>query len=91
MNLVKAVKISIEIEAVKWDGSKAVMDFINSEWSDDEHWVGLSETGGLFVDTLEGVMQANVGDWVIKGVEGEIYPCKPSIFSKTYKITYSQI
>ena len=38
------------------------------------------------IPTLEGVMQANVGDWIIKGVNGEFYPCKPDIFEKTYDI-----
>jgi len=53
--------------------------------------------GGLVVDysdkkhpavkihTLEGVMRAEVGDWIIRGVNGEFYPCKPDIFGKTYE------
>lgn len=40
----------------------------------------------LKIETLEGVMLANVGDWIIKGVNGEFYPCKPDIFEKTYEI-----
>lgn len=36
------------------------------------------------IDTLEGVMHANPGDWIITGVNGETYPCKPDIFEKTY-------
>lgn len=40
--------------------------------------------GGLDIVTLEGVMRANVGDWVIQGVKGELYPCKPDIFAATY-------
>ena len=39
----------------------------------------------MWIKTLEGVMTANVGDWVIKGVNGEIYPCKPDIFENTYE------
>lgn len=39
----------------------------------------------LEVRTLEGVMRANDGDWVIRGVRGEIYPCKPDIFEATYE------
>tara|TARA_S200002703_G_scaffold20234_1_gene16501 strand:+ start:450 stop:707 length:258 start_codon:yes stop_codon:yes gene_type:complete len=35
--------------------------------------------------TLEGVMDGNIGDWVIKGVKGEFYPCKPDIFTETYE------
>jgi len=38
----------------------------------------------LGINTLEGVMQADVGDWIIRGVKGELYPCKPDIFSETY-------
>lgn len=37
------------------------------------------------INTLEGVMHANYGDYIIKGVNGEIYPCKPDIFEKTYE------
>lgn len=37
------------------------------------------------IHTNEGVMRADVGDWIITGVEGERYPCKPSIFEKTYE------
>lgn len=40
----------------------------------------------LRIQTLEGVMTAQVGDWVIKGVNGEFYPCKPDIFEKTYEL-----
>lgn len=39
----------------------------------------------MIIDTLEGAMVANVGDWIIKGVNGELYPCKPDIFEKTYE------
>lgn len=39
----------------------------------------------IFIQTLEGVMTANVGDWIIKGVKGEFYPCKPDIFEATYE------
>lgn len=35
--------------------------------------------------TLEGVMHADVGDWIITGVKGEMYPCKPDVFEKTYE------
>ncbi len=38
----------------------------------------------FFIDTLEGSMKASLGDWIIKGVKGEIYPCKPDIFEATY-------
>lgn len=37
------------------------------------------------IPTLEGVMIGNLGDWIIRGVNGELYPCKPDIFEKTYE------
>lgn len=39
----------------------------------------------FYIETLEGTMNVTSGDWVIKGVEGEFYPCKPDIFSQTYE------
>lgn len=42
--------------------------------------------GELVVATLEGALRASPTDWIIKGVNGEFYPCKPDIFSKTYDL-----
>ncbi len=39
----------------------------------------------LKIGTLEGTMIANIGDWIIKGIKGEFYPCKPDIFTATYE------
>lgn len=39
----------------------------------------------ISIKTLEGVMQADIGDWIIKGIKGECYPCKPDIFAATYE------
>ena len=41
--------------------------------------------GSLNIVTLEGTMRAAVGDWIIRGVQGELYPCKPDIFAATYE------
>lgn len=41
--------------------------------------------GGFIIPTIEGDMKASFGDWIIKGVNGEFYPCKPDIFEKTYE------
>jgi len=38
-----------------------------------------------YIDTLEGPLQTKIGDWIITGVNGEHYPCKPDIFEKTYE------
>jgi hypothetical protein len=50
------------------------------EWS----WVGDGYAASINVPTLEGVMRADPGHWIIKGVKGEFYPCKPDIFVATY-------
>lgn len=42
------------------------------------------------IETLEGTMRANFGDWIIQGVAGEIYPCKPEIFERTYELALSR-
>lgn len=39
----------------------------------------------LEIETLEGTMKANKGDWIIRGVKGELYPCKPDVFDMTYE------
>lgn len=48
-------------------------------------WCGGAQTDdGLIIHTLEGDHLANYGDWIIQGVAGEFYPCKPAIFEQTY-------
>jgi hypothetical protein len=60
-----------------------------------QHLVGLGKDifevkgDGLIIKTLEGDMRASIGDWIIKGVQGELYPCKPDIFEKTYELVGS--
>ena len=45
---------------------------------------GIQTDDGCIIETLEGAMTANYGDYIIKGVKGEFYPCKPDIFALTY-------
>lgn len=47
--------------------------------------VRYTQDGTMLIQTLEGVMEANPGDWIIRGVKGELYPCKPDIFAATYE------
>lgn len=57
-----------------------LFDFLDgAEWE-------TNAVGGVDIKTLEGVMTANPGDWIIKGVAGEFYPCKPDIFEQTYEL-----
>ena len=72
-------KKPVTIEAIQWTGKnlREVITFT------DGHHAGM-EWDGLKIYTLEGKMLANVGDWIIRGVKGEYYPCKPDIFEATY-------
>lgn len=76
------VKKPIVIEAMLWDGSnkEEVENFIENE----ELYL-FTEPNTLKINTLEGDMIVSVGDYIIKGVNGEFYPCKPDIFEKTYE------
>lgn len=65
---------------MQYDGRNGM---VISAWSDAQ--VGESFLGGLEILTLEGKMTADVGDWIIRGVKGEFYPCKPDIFEATYE------
>lgn len=83
-------KKPVVIEAVQWNGSntKEVEDFARDSArvfkavypSDNPKTVPYID-----IYTLEGTMRASVGDYIIKGVNGEFYPCKPDIFEKTYE------
>lgn len=50
-----------------------------------EEWPNSDGTDRLQITTLEGVMRVEWGDWIIRGVQGELYPCKPDIFAATYE------
>lgn len=47
---------------------------------------GKPEKGDLVIETLEGNMRASPGDFIIRGIKGEYYPCKPDIFEATYEV-----
>ena len=72
-------KKPVIIEAIQWNGKNLseIDNFIR----------GTVENKGtiLIINTLEGDMEASINDYIIKGVNGEFYPCKPDIFDKTYE------
>jgi len=79
--LTKFRKKPVVIEAVQWNGknadeiqlfSRGIVRYSASE-------------GAIIIKTLEGFMRASVGDWIIRGVNGEFYACKPDVFEKTYE------
>lgn len=76
-------KKPVAVEAMQWDGGiEGAYDICM--WSRSPA-LQYSSVEGLTIKTLEGVMTASEGDWIIKGVKGEFYPCKPDIFAATYE------
>jgi hypothetical protein len=81
---VKFRKKPIVIEAIKFDGTNGL---------ELQEWIGRNLTllgykgdkQSLFITTLEGMHEATPGDWIIKGIKGEFYPCKSDIFAATYE------
>lgn len=80
--MAKYRKKPVEVEAVQWTGKnpKEIACFIG-QWPFPSEYAPTH----LVIETLEGLMHASVGDYIIKGVNGEFYPCKPDIFEKTYE------
>jgi len=76
-------KRPVEIDAIQYRGDmnfNEIRLFVGN--NHPLHHMGNQVLG---IETLEGVMHANPGDYIIKGVSGEFYPCKPDIFAKTYE------
>lgn len=87
-------KKPVEIEAFQYDGDLKGSDgkYYVPEWAVKAYEEGIlyfKEYDGkpreMFIKTLEGVHHASVGDYIIQGVNRELYPCKPDIFEKTYE------
>ena len=90
----KCRKKPVVIEAVQWTGNnhREMFDFLTGttdkymEASGGNFYIDHGKVeGGLMVKTLEGEHLASIGDYIIKGVQGEFYPCKPDIFEQAYE------
>ena len=81
--MAKYRKKPVLIEAVQWLGQRS-LGHIHEFVQDCDREV-LIDNDQLIIPTLEGDHKANLGDWIIKGVQGELYPCKPDIFEATYE------
>lgn len=86
----KAKKKPVIVEYVQWTGENVseIMSFCGSA-AHDIYQINLANMPveySLIIKTLEGNMGAEPGDYIIKGVHGEFYPCKPDIFKETYEI-----
>lgn len=79
-------KKPVVIEAIQYqphDNCADVMKFMGT----DLQYACIDEEDDeiMLIPTLEGTMEASPGDWIIKGIKGEFYPCKPDIFEQTYE------
>ena len=79
----------IDIYAFLCDKShEEIIEEINHDFQDTCVWDNYEANivqNGLYISTLEGKLKSDIGDYIIKGVNGEFYPCKPDIFAKTYE------
>lgn len=83
--MAKYRKKPVVIEAVQWDGNLATVEPLLCK-ADRECVVEQDFVGDeLKIETLEGTMTASLYDFIILGVKGELYPCKPDIFEATYE------
>ncbi len=82
--MAKYRKKTVVIEAVQFKASgesfQKIIDMGLKNWRP-----GPTGAEMFYIETLEGEMEAKKNDWIIKGVSGEFYPCKPDIFEKTYE------
>lgn len=79
------IKLPVPIEAVQWKGSPVIDTQEERKFLLDKSQFGIDgEEVVLIVHTLEGDMKARLGDYIVKGVDGEYYPVKKEIFEKTY-------
>lgn len=80
--MAKYRKKPVVIEAVQWTGDfQLICDLVG----DSEDVVLLNTDESLDIPTREGRMRGDFNDWIIKGIKGEFYPCKPDIFEATYE------
>lgn len=77
-------KRPVEVAAIQYTGKNLTNI---RKWFADCH-INKKNPGEsyLYIKTLEGVIRADINDWIIRGIKGEYYPCKPEIFEKTYRL-----
>lgn len=78
-----------QLVETEYSVKEAVKFAFGADMNDDEMEVMFAiaeQNGGIYIETLEGTMKAGFGDYIIRGVAGEIYPCKSDIFEATYEL-----
>jgi len=78
-------KKPIVIDAMQYTGDNHEQIVVWAAFTSGQACFGVSDKNEIEIETLEGKMTASIGDWLIIGVKGEMYPCKPDIFEATYE------
>jgi hypothetical protein len=78
--------VEIEARQLTFDSLHEIIEWLPTNSVEEYEWG--AERTYIVIGTLEGLMTATEGDWIIKGVKGEFYPCKPDIFEITYEPVY---
>lgn len=81
-------KKPVQVEAIQWLGNNSleIVEWINHNGGNARY---LADSDTIYIGTLEGPLTTSLYDWIIKGVAGEFYPCKPDIFEQTYELVES--
>src|SRR5712692_10307361 len=82
--MAKFRKKPVVIEARQFTGTSESVDEL-LQWMKPGGGFAEHAKSTMLIETSEGIMTAQIGDWIIKGVKGEFYPCKPDIFAATYE------
>ena len=78
-------KRHVMVEAVQWDGEPDTAgNFMGFQPIDHFKWEYVS-VNSIIIETLEGTMRCDKGDWIVEGIQGEFYPVKSDIFEATYE------
>lgn len=88
MGLYRKKPITVEarqIDANDWGQVEQIAEWCNADIVDIDNFLAYDDAAVLAITTLEGVMYAEDGDWIIKGAIGEFYPCKPQVFAMSYE------
>lgn len=91
-------KLPVEVEAIRWEGfvdgthtckvpwpKGWPVDLLGDTWCDGVHWLMIWSLESATLPMREYTMYAKAGDWIIRGTNGELYPCKPDVFAATYE------
>lgn len=78
--MAKYRKKPVVIEAFQWNGGYPLPEPLEGNWDNNP-----MTPSKVSIKTWEGYLNVTKGDWIIKGVQGEFYPCKPDIFQATYE------